>query len=89
MKGKKLCLIFTMLLINSCKAPHPPPDFTLCTVLSTGLAYCANNAIPDLKNGKEMAILPSDIVMPPESFKAFMDWGTDLRRDLIQCENRH
>jgi hypothetical protein len=89
MKERKQLLILITLFIVSCRAPHSPPDFTLCTYLDSGKIYCSNNAIPDLQNGKELDIKPSDIVMPPDSFHTFYRWGSDLRNKLIQCENQH
>lgn len=75
-----------MLLAVSCRAKYAPPPFVLCTYLESGKIYCASDAIPDLKNGKEMDIKPSDIVMSPDSFKSFYEWGSDLRQKLISCE---
>jgi hypothetical protein len=87
--AKLLFLLFPALLLNSCRVAHAPPSFTLCTALeNVGVKYCANDAIPDLKNGKEMPIKAGDIVMPIESFNSFYKWGTDLRQDLIRCENQ-
>lgn len=87
-KEKRFYLILIALSVVSCRVKHAPPAFTLCTYLESGKIYCANNAIPDLQNGKEMDIKPSDIVMPPESFNSFYKWGADLRQKLIQCENQ-
>ena len=85
---RKLYLLLSLLLVVSCKAKYAPPPFTLCTYLESGKIYCANDAIPDLQNGKEMDIKPSDIVMPPDSFDSFYKWGAGLRQKLIQCENQ-
>lgn len=87
-KEKKLCLIFLALLVVSCKAKYAPPAFTLCTYLESGKIYCVDNRLPEMKDGKEMEIRPSDIVMPPESFKSFYKWGADIRQKLIECESR-
>lgn len=86
---KKHCLLLVILFLASCKAPYAPPPFTLGVALEeVGQKYSANNAIPDMKNGKQEAIKPGDIVMPAESFSAFYNWGSDLRQKLIQCENQ-
>lgn len=87
-KEKLLCLPLLALLLSSCRVKHAPPAFTLCTYLESGSKYCVDNRVPDMQNGKEVPIVPGDIVMPPESFKSFFDWGTDLRKQLIQCENQ-
>lgn len=85
---KKLFLTCLVLLVASCKAKYAPPAFTLCTYLESGKIFCANNALPDMKNGIEKDIKPSDIVMPPESFNSFYKWGSDLRAKLISCESQ-
>lgn len=88
MKDARICLI-CILLLSSCKQPHAPPGFTLCIALEkNGVKNCVDNNLPELKNGKDMQIQAGDIIMPAESFKSIMEWGTGLRRDLISCENR-
>lgn len=84
---KKLYFLLFVLQLASCRVAHGPPDFTLCAYLESGKIYCANNSIPDLKNGKELDIKPSDIVMTPDNFKIFLNYGAKLREDLIRCEN--
>lgn len=88
MKEKLLLLSLLSLLASSCKTNlHAPPSFTICTVLATGMAYCTSNNLPSLENGKEQAIMPSDILLTPDNFKIFYNYGMDLRSKLINCEN--
>lgn len=88
-KDARIYLIF-IILLSSCKHPHAPPSFELCVALEkVGIKNCVDNRLPDMKNGKDMPIQAGDIIMPADSFKSIMNWGMDLRRDLISCENRN
>ena len=90
MNVNKLCLLLLLLLVvSSCKnVKHAPPQFTICTYLSTGKLFCADNTKDPKgeKIGNERDINQSDIVMSPEGFKDLYNYGFNLRKQLLNCE---
>jgi len=86
--GLALLLSVSVLLISSCKK-NDVPQGTLGTALSTpGKGYCANQAIPDMTNGKECDIQPGDIFLSPTYMNQLLDWGINKQKEINQLKAR-
>lgn len=85
-KENVLLLIFLSVLVSGCKTNLP--KFKLCATMEEVGLFCADQRIPDEKNGKAYPYKAGYMCMSPDDFKLIMSHMIDREKYIKQLESR-
>jgi hypothetical protein len=87
MKKESVLLLIFLSVLGSCK-DSKLPKFKLCTTLGYPSFWCADQRLPQEKEGVQYPYSPGWVCMPPEDFKIITDHMISREKYINTLENR-